>query len=123
MHVLRLIPCTDPTEEMPGQLLVAQRGRRGQIDAAIACRIEGRSDGRTLSMLAVRSRVHMLYIVTDHEHILTHKFGAIRPSLMLLLELPLNFAKFNGASAGRVAFAMAVHCRCWHFEVTDICST
>ena len=42
MHVLRLIPRTDPTEDMHGQLMVAQQhGREGQLDAAIARRLEG----------------------------------------------------------------------------------
>ena len=69
MCVLRRIPRTDPTEDMHGQLLVARRGRRGQLEAPqspVGERaaygddqrhregwIGGRRDGRAMSLLAV----------------------------------------------------------------------
>ena len=43
MHLPRRIPCTDPTKDMHGQLLVARRGSRRRLGAAIARRAEGRA--------------------------------------------------------------------------------
>ena len=78
MGVLRRISCTDPTEDMHRQLLVARRGQRGQLGAAIARRLEGRGhgdnqrhresridgrrNGRTISLLAIRGRATLVYV-------------------------------------------------------------